>query len=264
MITKIDPVRQPIIDNTSPTPFDVINLPSKGLMYPESSPLRSGIVEIFYMNASDEDILTSPNLIESGEFITVLLRAKIRNRQINVLDLLKCDVDAILVWLRSSGYGPEYPVTVRCSACNHKYDNEFDLSSLETKELDEGLLNSNSLFEFVLPSGPTVQFSLLSLFDEEEVKKENTKLKKQLNIKYSQNSTLLYSRLIKVIGDNSDNGYIRKFVSSMSLKDSRALKREIVRVSPGIIMEQFVTCPNCQHSEDVDIPITSSFFWPDS
>lgn len=264
MTIKIDPIKQPTIDNTSPTPFDVINLPSKGLLYPESSPLRSGTLEIFYMNASDEDILTSPNLIESGEFINVLLRAKIRNRQINVLELLKCDVDAILVWLRSSGYGPEYPVTVRCSSCNLKYDHEFDLSSLETKELDEEMLNSDGLFEFTLPSGILVQFSLLSLFDEEEVKKENAKLKKQLNIKYSQNSTLIYSRLVKVIGNNSDVGYIRKFISSMSLKDARALKREIVRVSPGVIMEQFVTCPNCQHSEDVDIPITSSFFWPDS
>ncbi len=61
----------------------------------------------------DENILTSPNLLQSGKFVDVLLKRKVRNSEIPVKDLLIGDRNAILIWLRATGYGEKYPVTIQ-------------------------------------------------------------------------------------------------------------------------------------------------------
>ncbi|SVD68714.1 uncharacterized protein METZ01_LOCUS421568, partial [marine metagenome] len=111
-------------------PTEVIDLPSKGHFYPEDNPLSSGQVEIKYMTAREEDILTSVNLIQKGLAIDRLLEALIVNPDINKKDILIGDKNAIMVAARVLGYGKEYVVDVEGEEVT------IDLTTLKDKETD--------------------------------------------------------------------------------------------------------------------------------
>ena len=111
-------------------PTEVVDLPSKGYFYIDGHPLSSGKVEVKYMTAKEEDILTSQNLIKQGTVIDILLQALIVDKTINVQDLLIGDKNAIMVAARILGYGKEY---------EFEYDGEeqkVDLSILEPINID--------------------------------------------------------------------------------------------------------------------------------
>jgi len=91
-------------------PTEVVDLPSQGLLYPKDSPLSSGTIEIKYMTAREEDILTSANLIKKGIVIDKLLEALIIDKSIKLDDMLLGDKNAILIASRILAYGKDYEV----------------------------------------------------------------------------------------------------------------------------------------------------------
>ena len=91
---------------------EVIDLPSEGKLYPEDSPLRSGKLDIKYMTAKEEDILTSQNLVKKGIAIDKLLDSLILTKGVSEKDLVVGDKNAVMVAARILGYGPEYTCTV--------------------------------------------------------------------------------------------------------------------------------------------------------
>ena len=132
-------------------PTEVIDLPSKGLVYPETSPLSSGTIELKYMSAKEEDILTNQNFIEKGIVIDKLLQSMIVSK-IDYNELILGDKNAILVAARILGYGSDYQVQI-----NDKYgkalEANIDLSKLENKPLDESLFEKGkNAFDFILPT----------------------------------------------------------------------------------------------------------------
>ena len=88
-------------------PSEIVTLPSKGLLYPQDSPLRKGTIEMKYMTAREEDILTNQNYISKGIVIDKLLQSLIVT-PINYDELLVGDKNAILVASRILGYGSDY------------------------------------------------------------------------------------------------------------------------------------------------------------
>ena len=108
-------------------PSEEVTLPSKGLLYPQDHPLSKGVVEIKYMTAREEDILTNQNFIKNGTVIDKLLKSLIVTK-FNYNDLLVGDKNAILVAARILGYGSEY---------SFKYKDQettVDLSEIEDKK----------------------------------------------------------------------------------------------------------------------------------
>ena len=99
-------------ENQYDFPTEVLDLPSKGLLYPKDSPLSSGQIDIKYMTAKEEDILTSTNLLEKGLAITKLLESIIANPKIKLDDLLVGDKNAIMIGARVLGYGKDYEISV--------------------------------------------------------------------------------------------------------------------------------------------------------
>ena len=121
-------------ENKFSFPTEVVDLPSKGLVYPETSPLSSGKVEMKYMTAKEEDILTNQAYIQKGVVLDKLLESLIVTKGINVKDLIVGDKNALFVAARVLGYGKDYKFTYLGEEYN------VDLTTLENKEVDEKIL----------------------------------------------------------------------------------------------------------------------------
>ena len=118
------------MENKFNVPTEVVELPSKGLLYPKSSPLSSGKIEMRYMTAADEDILTNQSYIQKGTVIDKLMKALIVS-DIDYNDLISGDRNAIMIAARVLGYGKDYTFIYN----NEEYT--IDLSKLENKIVDE-------------------------------------------------------------------------------------------------------------------------------
>ncbi len=133
-------------DSDSTLQYDVIQLPSNGQCY------RSKVdrVPVAYLTAYDENIITSPNLYKDGLVIDYLLKNKIVNRDINVEELVSGDADAIILFLRATSYGPDFPIVVRDPETNEQIETTIDLTKLKPKEF-KLVGDENGHFEFVTP-----------------------------------------------------------------------------------------------------------------
>ncbi len=127
-------------------PTEVLSLPSKGLLYPEDSPLRSGTIDVKYMTAKEEDILTSANLIEKGVVIERLLESVIADPKVKLDDLVIGDKNALMVGTRILGYGKDYDVMIIDPDTNEEVETTIDLTTLEHKEIDESLFENGNKF----------------------------------------------------------------------------------------------------------------------
>ena len=151
-------------------PTEVLSLPSQGLLYPEDSPLRSGTIDVKYMTAKEEDILTSTNLIQKGLVIDKLLESVVVQQGINVDDLLIGDKNALMVGTRILGYGKDYRISLVDPDTNERVEHSVDLTKLETTKPDEKLFKNGNKFEFTLPTSKrTIEFKLLTHKDEREL-----------------------------------------------------------------------------------------------
>ena len=235
-------------------PTETIELPSKGLLYPEDSELAKGTLEMKYMTAKEEDILTNQSYIKNGTVLDKLMKSLIVSK-INYDELLIGDKNAIMVAARILGYGAEY---------KFDYAGEeqlVDLSSLDNKPLDEKLFTSRTNeFAFTLPkSKNNITFKLLTHKDEQDINRELEGLKKINKDSSPELSTRLKYMIVSVEGKR-DKKDIREFVDNYLLaQDSRALREYIREIQPDVDLTFFP-----DGSEDrVSLPIGLKFFWPD-
>ena len=239
-------------------PTEFIELPSKGHFYAEDNPLSSGKVELKYMTAKEEDILTSVNLINQGIVIDKLLEALIVSK-IDYKDLIVGDKNALLIAVRILGYGADYEFTYR----NEKV--KIDLSTLENKPFDKSKFEQGkNEFPFTCPkSGTIITYKLLDHGDELSIDKELKGLKK-INPKSSPDlSTRLKYMIISVDG-SSEKKDIRNFVDGYFLaQDSRAFRKHINDFQPDVDMNISITTLE-GGDEDINVPIGLNFFWPDA
>jgi hypothetical protein len=234
-------------------PTEMVDLPSKGLLYPEGSPLRSGQIEMKYMTAREEDILTNQNYIQQGTVLDKLIESLIVTK-IDIKELLVGDKNAILIASRILGYGQDYEFENRGTVY------KVDLTEMVDKELPEDVNYENgNNFEFTLPaSKDQVTFKLLTHGDETAIEQELKGLKKINPNGSPELSTRLKYILTSVNGD-SDRKTVREFVDNELLaRDSRALRQEIKRISPDIDLTI-----KGDDGEDIAVPISLNFFWPD-
>ena len=235
-------------------PTETVELPSKGLLYPEDSELAKGTIEIKYMTAKEEDILTNQSYIKNGTVLDKLMKSLIISK-INYDDLLIGDKNAIMVASRILGYGAEY--TFNYLGESHT----VDLSQVENKPLKEELFTNHvNEFIFTLPkSGNTVTFKLLSHKDEQDITRELEGLKK-INKDVSPELSTRLKYLILSVEGKRDKKDIREFVDNYLLaQDSRALREYIREIQPDVDLTFFPDGGN----DRINIPIGISFFWPD-
>ena len=238
-------------------PTEVIDLPSKGLLYPKDSPLASGKLEMKYMTAKEEDILTNQNYIQKGIVIDKLLQSLIVDK-IDYNQLVTGDQNAVMIAARILGYGKDYEFT---------YGGEkqsVDLTTLEDKPFDESLITPHvNEFSYTLPFSKTeITFKILTVGDEDKIRQELAGLKKINKDANPELSTRL-KYIITSVGGVREPGAIRSFVDNQLLaRESRALREYIKQVQPDINLTVSVTFSGVE--EDVALPINVSFFWPDA
>ena len=244
-------------------PTEEVSLPSKGLLYPKESPLSSGTVEMKYMTAREEDILTNVNFIKSGTVIDKLLQSLIVT-PINYDDLLIGDKNAILIAARILGYGQNYSFKYTDDKGNEQ-EATVDLATLREKELDESLVKSGvNEFTFTLPkTNNTVTFKLLTHGDEKKIEAEIKGLKK-VNPNGSYDVTTRLKHMITSINGNRDQNSVRDFIDNYLLApDARALREYYAKVTPDIEMK-YIPEDESYVGEGITVPISLNFFWPDA
>jgi hypothetical protein len=246
-------------------PTEEVTLPSKGLLYPEGSPLRSGKLTMKYMTAREEDILTNQNYIKNGTVIDKLLQSLIVD-SIKVEDLLIGDKNAILVAARILGYGQDYSFKYFNPTTREEEDISVDLTEASDKDLDESLMiNGKNEFEFILPTSKiSLTFKLLTQADEKKIENELKGLKKINKNSDPQLTTRLKHMISSVNGDYGTKA-IREFVDNQFLaRDSRPFREYAANIMPDISLEFDIVFEDGTIVEDVTIPIGVGFFWPDA
>tara|TARA_B100000683_G_C12464946_1_gene545601 strand:+ start:389 stop:1288 length:900 start_codon:yes stop_codon:yes gene_type:complete len=256
-------------------PTEFVALPSEGKFYPENHPLNGvDTVEIKFMTAKEEDILTSRSLLKKGIAIDRFLTSLIVDKRITPDNMLVGDKNALLVAARTSGYGAEYETKVQCPACGETQEYGFDLSEHQVGGINSEIFNLSSFsqsvtrnddntFDIHLPkSNVSVTVRLLTGADENRLAK-NMKHKS----KVQGHETLLtdqFRTYITAVNGSTSNRDINMFINAMPALDSRFLRSAYQAIAPNIDLTQFFSCESCGFEQDMEVPFTSDFFWPKS
>jgi len=242
-------------------PTEIVKLPSKGLVYSKDNPLSSGEIEMKYMTAKEEDILSNQNYIQQGVVFDKLFQSMIVSK-INYDDLIYGDKNAILIASRILGYGKNVTVNVNHPITGQSEEVTVDLSELKEKTIDESLFNNVNEVSYVLPnSGNEVTFKLLTHADEKIIDKEIKALKKA---NLSNEVTIRLKQQIVAVNGERDKKAIRDFVdNSLLARDSMALRKYVKEIAPDMDMSFAFVGSDGYTQEGVDLPIGLSFFYPE-
>lgn len=243
-------------------PTELIDLPSKGLLYPKENPLSSGQIEMSYMTAKEEDILTNPNLLKQGLAIEKMMKALIKS-PINYEDLTIGDRNAILISSRILAYGSEYSFKYTNSSEDEE-DVTVNLQNLKYKDIDFSDFNNQNEFDFLLPySKNTVTFKILTVADDRKIEEEYKGLRKILGKEaVGVLSIRLKHQITSVNGDYSTKA-VREFIDNNYLlaRDADALRKYIAKKTPDIDTKVSFTLKDGQEVT-TELPMGADFFYP--
>jgi hypothetical protein len=247
-------------------PTEIVPLPSKGLLYPEEHPLASGNIEMKYMTAKEEDILTSQNLIKQGVVLDKLFESLIIT-PINYGDLFVGDKNAVMVAARILGYGKDYVVEVDDPfSPGTKQKVTIDLTQIEHKEVDYSLFeHRKNEFDFELPqSKRVVTFRLMTHSLDKQIQTEIKGMNKTtVRTGIDRELTTRLKNLIIAVDGESGRATINNFVDNeLFAMDSRALRTYMKEISPDLDMTFTFISEATGEVKEMDIPMDVSFFWP--
>lgn len=246
-------------------PTEIVDLPSKGLVYTTENPLSTGKVEMKYMTAREEDILTNPTLIKQGKALDKLFDALIvgngEGKPIKYSDLLLGDKNAIMIAARVLGYGPEYDINVNIPGTTESFPHTVDLTEINNEQIDENIYNNINEFEYKLSiGGQIIKFRLLTGLEEVAIAKQ---LEKQSLRGHSKGVTTRLKHQIISIDDETDQKVLHNFIDNQLIaRDSLDLRTHILNISPDIDLSVHVINDEFNFNGRVNLPIGLDFFWP--
>ena len=248
---------------TAPTEF--VDLPSKGVGYPKGHPLHGkDSLEIRYMTAKDEDILSNQSLIKKGVALERLMENIIIESEIDPLTLLIADRNAILIKARGTAYGYDYEARVKCPNCDTSNLMMFDLRDPKVTggiqpDQDIVKLSDDGVFTTKLPfSKFNINFRLANGIEESKIAQILINDSKEFSISDQ------YKEMILSIEGHSDKEIINQFVDNMPVADSVHFKTCLKHATPSVEIKETLTCKNCSHEQEVQVPFGTDFFWPNS
>lgn len=263
----------PIVNTTAPSeqpfsfvvPTEFVALPSKGKFYPPGHPLHNQEnIELKQMTAKEEDILTSVSLLKQGVAIDRVLQSIVMDKRVDVTSLLVGDKNALVIASRVSGYGNDYNTAVTCPACDTKQEYSFDLNLAEVTEggSDLAQYNGDGTFNTTLPNSKlNIRFKLLNGYDEKRI---STQKKKKGAGKGDNIITRQLRAMIVSVNDNEENEALNYVAENLPSLDSAYLRKAYKECAPNIDLTQHFSCENCTYEQDMEVPLTADFFWPDA
>ncbi len=242
-------------------PTEVVDLPSKGYFYPEDNSLSSGQIEIKYMTAKEEDILTSQNLIQKGIVLDKLLESLVVDKKIDLNSMLIGDKNALFIASRVLAYGKEYTFDYIDNTGLSK-EHTHDLTKLKDKKIDFSKHEKGkNLFSFKLPQAErTIEFKLLTDGDEREVGKEVEALSK-VSGGVTKEVTTRFKKMIISVDGNSERAFVNNFVDNeFFTQDSQSFRTHYQEITPDIDMD--IVIDDGGEGVEITVPMTVRFFWP--
>jgi len=238
------------------TAFDVIPLPSQGKSYPS----KKGNIRVSYMTTADESILTSPNLLQSGEFLEILINRKVLEPELRYRDLLVGDRNAIMIWLRATAYGENYAVTL-LDENDKPFDTEINLNSLKFKNFGAEP-DAEGLFDFMFPvSKHRVKFKFLTCGDAEDIE-AMLEQDKANGLPVNKNTTYTMQKMIVEVNGHRDKNLIKDYIESIRIRDAKEFTQYVNSIESGVDLNLNVGTPG-GGSVETFLPINLNFFWPD-
>ena len=248
--------RQTINPNVS---YDKIPLPSKGLIYKH----KKGTIDVAHLTAADENILTSPNLIANGDYKEILVNRKILDSDFNYRDLHPGDRDAILIWLRSTGYGPTYPVKLIDPETNKEFQTEVDLAKLKYKTLG-ATPDAEGLFTFhAQKCNRYIKFKFLTVGDVEDFSKLLAdEDKEDMSSAYNTMITSQMEKMIVEIDGERNSIYLQDMIANLPALDAYKFRKYADEIESGIDLSVSIRTPG-GGSIDSFLTFGIDFFWPE-
>lgn len=233
-------------------PHDVVPLPSKGKFYLN----KKKSLKVGYLTASDENILLAQN--NRDNLMISLLRSKIYEPDMRPEDLLNGDVEAIMVYLRNTSFGPNYRLSITDPETGKLFNTEILLTELYTKDtLVEP--NDNGLFETTLPkSGVSVKLKPLTLGDTNEIDRI---VETYPAGRVAPRQTIRLSKMVVEIDGITDREQISKFIDNMLIMDSKYIKNFMYDNEPRLDLRQTIIAPSGKEVV-ADILFGAEFFRP--
>ena len=248
-------------------PTEFVELPTGGRYYPPGHPLHGeSAIEIKQMTAKEEDMLTSRTLLKKGVALDRVIGSLIVNKAIDPDSLYVGDRNAIIVATRVSGYGNDYTTKVTCPQCAASQTYSFDLNDASIYEGDEDNTmsvtdNQNGTFDVALPkTNVIVTFKLLTGVNEKQLVTGAEVDKKQ---RIDRGITRQLAAMIEAVNGDPSIEAIRYLVENIPSSDSRHLRTAYKLTAPNVDMTQHFECGECDYEQDMEVPLTADFFWPD-
>jgi len=248
-------------------PTEFVEIPSGG-MYPENHPMHGkDVLEIRFMTAKEEDILSSQTLLKKGIALERMLDSLIIENGLKARDLLIGDRNALIIAARISGYGANYKTQTICPACGGRSHIDFDLNKRAIKKSSESetlklekLKNGN--FQTQTPySKFKIEFRLLNGKDEMNLSRINIDKKK--NKMPESYLTDQFKMMIVSIEGHNDKSIIERYVDNMPTRDSRHIRACYKIASPDVKVTHDFSCVSCSYEQELEVPFNADFFWPD-
>jgi len=249
-------------------PTEIVPLPSKGLVYATDNPLSAGQVEIRYMTAKDEDILTNQNYLKQGVALDKLYNSLVvgngNGQAVNMDEMIMGDRSAIMLAARVLGYGAEYPVVVTHPDTGKEIETTVDLNQLSPKPIDESLYNNSRNFEYLLPVSKKKIVVKLQTAVEQKAIERDIKAQEKAGLAV-RNTTTILKHIVTSIDNETDPKYISEYIdNSLLARDSLMLRSFLLEVTPDYDLSITIDIPSENYLETIPLPIDTNFFWPRS
>jgi hypothetical protein len=206
------------LDKRKTIPSEIIKLVSNGMVYPSNHPLRNGTIEMRYMTAYDEDILTNPSYIREGVVLDKLLETLIVT-PVDYSTITKIDKNGLIITARILSYGKDYDVTVLDPNTKNELKRVVDLTKLKNSEFNL-VSDDNGEFDYALADGTVLKFKFLSNSDNDEL-----------------NVSEFLARTITQINDNRSNEHIREYIRYNFLaREAKQFRTYIIQNTPSVVM----------------------------
>ena len=246
-------------------PTEFVELPSKGKFYPENHPLHEQeTIEIKQMTAKEEDILTSRSLLKKGIAVERVLHSLMVDKRVDPESLIVGDRNAIIIAARVSGYGHEYTTKIACPACSAQQQYTFDLNDavITSGQSAEVTPNGDGTYSVLLPKTKlTATFRVLTGRDEKRLTASVEKSRK--SNKADKIITSQLKNIICAVNGNDTEEAISYVADNLPSMDSAYLRKAYRLTAPDVDLSQHFDCIACDHSQEMEVPLTADFFWPD-